>query len=134
MKSLGMLVVVLAIAAVVVVLWPAPDPLKGIETVALEEHPGITSDLISGLEIALGDHQIRIVSDLSKADAVITFVDVRSGALNLSIGEGGIRGSAHLVCEVEKNGERSLMDLYIRFDKEDVTASLVGRKFYEVWK
>ncbi len=134
MKSLGMLVGALIVAAVIVVLWPAPDPLQGVETVAIGREPDVASEIISGLEFALGDHQIRIVSNPSEADAVITLVDVKSGDLNLSISEDGVRGSAHIVCEVEKNGERSLMDLYISFDNTEIKAELVGRKFYEVWK
>ncbi|MBI1729271.1 hypothetical protein HY229_09095 [Candidatus Acetothermia bacterium] len=134
MKRSGVVVLIIVIAAAILVLWPAPDPLKGVQAVAVGNGSDAGSDIFSGLEIALGDHKIAIVSDPAKADAVITLLDVKAGDLNFSINNSGAQGSLHLVCEVEKNGQRSLMDLYITYQNGATKAELVGRKFYEVWK
>jgi len=135
MKSLGTIVLILALAAVGLVLWPAPNPLAGIETVAIEDNPGPLSELINGSQITLGNNEIRLVNNASDADAVITFIEVKGGSGSFELSsESGLRVESHFVLEVEKNGERSLMDLYVRLENGDFTTQLVGRKFYEVWK
>jgi hypothetical protein len=134
MKKSGVVVLIIAIVAAILVLWPAPDPLKGVQAVAIGNGSDASSDIFSGLQIALGDHKITIVSDPAKADAVITLLDVKAGDLNFSINQSGAQGSLHLVCEVEKNGQHSRMDLYISYQNGATKAELVGRKFYEVWK
>ena len=134
MKKFSIAVLVVVIAAAILVLWPAPDPLKGVQAVAVGNGSDASSEIFNGLQIALGDHKITIVSDPAKADAVITLLDVKAGDFNLSINSNGAKGSAHLVCEVEKNGQRSFMDLYITYQNGAAKAELVGRKFFEVWK
>ncbi len=63
---------VVAIAILVVVFWPAGDPLAGVETVALkspnfEEAPQgeiIQGPFIEGLELTLGEKRITIVGSV----------------------------------------------------------------------
>jgi len=73
-------VAVVLVAAAVVLLWPASDPLAHVQTVAVQMSgssnttPTDSSQkppLVRGLEVALGDHHIRIVTDPEAADAVI---------------------------------------------------------------
>ncbi len=56
-----------AIVLVAAVLWPAPNPLAGVQTVALSTSAApetdLAPDVLSGFEVALGQHRIRIVSD-----------------------------------------------------------------------
>ena len=135
MKSLGTIILIIGIAAIAVVLWPAPDPLAGVDSVAIEADPGPLSELVNGSEITLGNHTIRIVNNTDQADAVISFVDVvgGEGAFELST-ESGLTVQTHFVLEVIRDGERTYMDLYVKFQNGELRTDLVGRKFYEVWK
>ena len=135
MKSLGTIIIIIGIATIAVVLWPAPDPLAGVESIAIEADPGPLSELVNGSEITLGNHSIRIVNSTDQADAVISFIDVvgGEGAFEIST-ESGLTVQTHFVLEVLKNGERTYMDLYVKFENGELRTNLVGRKFYEVWK
>lgn len=133
-RTLLWLVVFAAIAAV---LWPAPDPLAGVQTVALSTSSSPAADLapsvLSGFEVALGQHRIRIVSDRDQADAVIV-VEPQSADLNFKLDQEGFRGSATIRCLVTKGDQQSVMFLNLAVDGSGVQAELVGRKFWEVWK
>jgi hypothetical protein len=133
----GMLVGALLIAALIIFLWPAPDPLQGVETVALAgpggDGPGLASEVLQGLEIALGEHRIRIVEDPSQADAVITVEHVELQEIEVRLGEDGF-ARAHAVLLITKDRQKYLMDLYVTLDETGLKARLVGRKFWEFWK
>lgn len=121
-------------AALIVMLWPAPDPLKGVESVAFEEEPGIASEVVSGLKFALGDHEIEITNNPDEADAVITLIDASSADFNFSISDEGASGSIHAVLHLEyQDGRTSTMDLFVTLDENGIKAELKGRKFYEAW-
>jgi len=136
-RGWGMLVGALAIAATIVLLWPAPDPLQGVETVALavpgEDQPGLASEVLRGLEIALGEQRIRIVEDPSDADAVITVERIELQEIEVRLGEGGF-ARAHAVLLITKDGRRYIMDLYVTLDERGLKARLVARKFWEFWR
>jgi len=135
-------IAVVAIAVVVIVLWPAPDPLAGVETVAVrigQEAPGAGGvDFEHELRVILGDRDIRIVSDEGSADVVLELTDlvVNLGDVEISLTDGGLRGRGNAICVLRDvaTGRTHVMDLVVRFDRDGVRADLVARKFWEVWK
>lgn len=134
-RTLLMAVGVLALTGAIVLLWPAPQPLQGVETVAVEGEGGLPGDLVQGLEIALDDRQVRIVSKSDDPDAVITLIEPTSANVDFQIDDGGLRGQAHLALRVEhEDGRTQMMDLNVRFDGSDLTAELTSRRVWEVWK
>lgn len=134
-RTLLVAIGIVALTGAIVLVWPAPQPLQGVETVALEGEGGLPGDLVQGLEIALDDREIRIVSRNDDPDAVITLVEPTSADVNFRVNEGGFTGQAHLVLRVERDdGRRHTMDLLIRFDGSSLTAELTSRRFWEVWK
>ncbi|OGF54924.1 MAG: hypothetical protein A2Z21_08265 [Candidatus Fraserbacteria bacterium RBG_16_55_9] len=133
-KGWGILLGVLAITAAIIVLWPAQDPLAGVQTVAITgpdgQKPGLASEILSGLQIALDDHHIQIVAETSEADAVVM---IEPKAVDMRIDEQGFR--ARIRCLVTReDGRQYEMDLYITADGTGVTAKLESHKFWELWK
>jgi len=132
---------ILAVVIAVVLLWPAHDPLAGVETVAVRMG-GVVADtslnLKDALEVDLGERNIQIVSDEATADAVIELTDlnVNLGDIEISISDAGVRGEIRVILSVrDVQTERAqLMDFYLRFDTSGVRADLVARKFWHVWK
>lgn len=135
MKSKGFLFLIVVIAVAAVILWPAPDPLADVDTVALGSSDSFGDRVMDGFEVALGENRkIRIVANASEADAVIT-VEPQDGNLEFSFDSNeGFRGSASIRCLVTKDGETSVMFLNITVDENGVRSELVGRKFWEFWK
>jgi len=132
MKKLGYWVALLVIVAGAVVFWPAADPLAGVETVAIADPSGgqaVQSEIFQGLELALGKHRIRVVSDQAQADAVVR-VEPQSAQVNLD--QQGFRATVR--CLVTKDGQQYVMDLHVTVDAGGVSAELVQRRFWEVWK
>lgn len=131
------LINMLIVIVVAVFLWPAPDPLEGVESVALSTTDNsavdFSSQILGGLEFALGKHQIRIVSDPNQADALLA-IEAQNAQIDLNFDDEGFRGSATIRCLVKKNGQESVMFLHITVDENGVQAQLVGRKFWEIWK
>ena len=136
------LIGVLAAAILVIVLWPAPDPLAGVETVAIrvgDEPPSRGAfDYEEELGIVLSGRDIRIVSDESTADLVLSLDDFRVnlGDIEISLTEGSLRGKASAVCIVTdvRTGDTHTMDFVIRFENGEMHAELTGRRFWEFWK
>ena len=129
------------VAVVVIVLWPAPDPLAGVETVAVRvgDRPASGDvDFESELRIVLGDRDIEIVSDEASADAVLSLTDLRVnlGDVEISLTEGRLSGRASAECVLTdvRTGEVHTMDFYLRFENGSVRADLVPRKFWQFWK
>ena len=135
-----------AIVILVVVFWPAWDPLAGVETVALkspnfEEAPQgeiIQGPFIEGLELTLGEKRITIVGSVDEADAVLEITDIaiNLGDIEIRIGESGISGKASAVCTLTdlRTGEEHIMDFYLTLKNGTVQARLVVRRFWEFWK
>lgn len=134
-RTLLIVIGVVALTGAIVLLWPAAQPLHGVETVAVEGESGLPGDLVQGLEIALDDRKIRIVSRSENPDAVITLIEPTSANVDFRINDGGFRGQAKLALRVERDdGQQYMMDLVVRFDGSDLTAELTSRRFWEVWK
>lgn len=123
-------------------LWPAPDPLAGVETVAIrvgDEPPSRGAfDYEEELGIVLSGRDIRIVSDESTADLVLSLDDFRVnlGDIEISLTEGNLRGKASAVCIVTdvRTGDTHTMDFVIRLENGEMHAELTGRRFWEFWK
>ena len=129
------------VAVVVIVLWPAPDPLAGVETVAVrvgEEPASGDVDFESELRVVLGDRDIEIVSDEAAADVVLSLTDLRIdlGDIEISLTGGRLSGRASAECVLTdvRTGRVHTMDFYLRFEDGSVRAELVPRKFWQFWK
>jgi len=129
-------------AVVVVILWPAPDPLAGVETVAVRlgappPSPGAV-DFESELRVVLGRRDIRIVSDESTADGVLSLTDLRVdlGDIQISLTDGRWSGRASAECILTdvRTGAVHALDLHLRIENGAVRAELVPRKFWQFWK
>ena len=141
-SRIGGLIAVLAVAVLAVILWPASDPLAGVETAAVQlgDEPARPSgvDFESELSVVLGDRNIRIVGNESEADVVLSLTDltVNLGDIEISFGDGSFRGRASAVCTLAdvRTGKVHVMDFHISVENGAVRAELVGRKFWEFWK
>lgn len=146
MKSrwmLGILAVV-AVAVLVVVLWPTGDPFAGVETVAIQgpdwgnspQDELIHGPFIEGLEITLREKNIRIVGNVNEADAVLAIRDLKLGKIELTIEGGKVRGRASATCVLTnlKTDEEYLMDLYLTLEDGKLEARLETRKLWQFWK
>lgn len=141
-RWIGGILAAVIVAIVVIVLWPAADPLAGVETVAVrlggESIGDGPVDVEDQLRVFLGDHDIQIVADEDAADVVldVTDVTVNLGDIQVSLSEGGIRGRASAICTLRdvRTGKTHVMDFHVRFDESGVHADLVPRKFWQVWR
>ena len=132
----------IVVAVVVIVLWPAPDPLAGVETVAVrvgdEPAPSGNVDFESELRIVLGDRDIQIVSDEASADVVLSLTDLRVnlGDIEISLTEGRLSGRANAECILTdiRTGKVHTMDFNLKIENGTVSAELVPRKFWQFWK
>jgi hypothetical protein len=130
------------IAAAIIVLLPAPDPLAGVDTVAVRvgDEPAAPQgiDFEDELRVVLGDRDIRIVSDESAADAVLSLEDFsfNLGDIQISLTDGRLSGRASAVCRVANvaTGETHVLDFYLKIENGTVSAELVPRKFWQFWK
>ncbi len=135
---------VVAIACLIIVLWPAGDPLAGVESVAVTppdwggtpRGAAVQGPFLRELELTLGDKNITIVADPAQADAVLVVKRVDLGRIAFRIDEGGITGRATAACVLtdQRTGERHLMDFSLTVRNGEVRARLVPRRFWEVWK
>jgi hypothetical protein len=143
-RTTAMLGVVLAVVAaiVVIVLLPAPDPLRNARTVYLDTGAAQGSrgaaELEEGLSFVLNDRSLLLVPDRAQADAELHVQDisVNLGDVTVSLGEGGISGRVKAACRVTnlRSDKTYTMDLTVTVRENVVTAKLVGRKFWEFWK
>ena len=133
---------IIVVAIVVIVLWPAPDPLAGVETVAVrvggEPAPSGHVDFERELRIVLGDRDIEIVSDETSADVILSLTDLRVnlGDIEISLTEGRLSGRANAECILTdvRTGKVHTMDFNLRIENGTVSAELVPRKFWQFWK
>jgi len=138
---LGVLAVLVA-AVVVIVLWPAPDPLRNANTVYIDT--GATqgsrgaAEIEEGLGVVLNNRNLTIVFNRAQADVVVRVqnVTVNLGDVTVSLGQGGLSGRVRAVCDVTdlRSGRTHTMDLTVTVRDGAVSATLVGRKFWEFWK
>lgn len=134
--------VIFAAALLVLFVWPAPDPLANVGTVAIRVGSEASSseafDFETELALVLSGRDIRVVSDESTADLVLSLDDFRVnlGDIEISLTEGSFRGKASAICIVTdvSTGKTHTMDFVIQVENGDVRAELVGRRFWEFWK
>jgi len=136
----GLILAVVAIVVAAVLLWPAPDPLADVDTVAVRSGSARPAgvDVEAELDVILGDRNIRIVSDEAEADVVleITEFSVNLGDIEISISDGSFRGRAQAVCTLSdvRTGDTHVMDFIIQVENGQIRADLVPRKFWQFWK
>ena len=136
------LAAILVVIFLVLLLWPAPDPLADVNTVAVRVGSDAASsqmvDFETELGLVLSGRDIRIVSDESAADLVLSLDDFRVnlGDIEISLTDGKFQGKATAVCVVTdvRTGEIHTMDFVIQIENGDVSAQLIGRKIWEFWK
>jgi len=134
--------VILVAAILALLLWPTPDPLAGVDTVAIRVGNDAGSsqafDFETELGLVLSGRNIRVVSDESAADLVLSLDDFRVnlGDIEISLTDGTLRGRATAICVVTdvRTGESHTMDFVIQIEDGNVNAELHGRKFWEFWK
>jgi hypothetical protein len=141
---LGSVLAVLAIAVVIVVLWPSKDPLAGVQTVAVQgpdwgktpQATTIQTPFLHGLEITLGQKHVTIVPTREQADAVLAVDEVKLGRIELVIQNGEFRGSASATCTLTnvRTGEKHRMAFYLTVRNGTVDARLVPIRFWQVWR
>ena len=137
----GLTAIVVAVV-LVLLLWPAPDPLADVETVAVRVGNGASSsqavDFETELGLVLSGRNIRVVPDESSADLVLSLDDFRInlGDIEISLTDGDLRGKASAICIVTdiRTGKTHTMDFVIQIENGDVRAELIGRKIWEFWK
>ena len=133
----GMLTIIVAV--VVIVLWPAPDPLRNARTVYLDTGAGQgdrgAAELEDGLGFVLNDRNLVLVPNRAEADAEIRIrnISVNLGDVTVSLGQGGISGRVTAACEVTnlRSDKMYTMDLTVTVRNGTVSAKLVGRRFWE---
>lgn len=132
-------VAVVLVAVAVVLLWPPSDPLAHVQTVAVQTSGKSRTDqadnsqqppLVRGLEVALGDHHIRIVTDPEAADAVIA---IEFDAADIHLDKNGIQATARCIV-TKKNGDSGVLFLNLNVDQTGIHATLIQRRFWEFWK
>lgn len=134
---------VVVVGVLAIVFWPVPDPLAGVETVALRLGEDPDSEDVGTwfedeLKIVLNNRNITIVAEEARADAVLTVDDVtlNLGDVELSFTEGSFRGRVSAECTLTdvNTGEQHHMDFTLRFEDNKVNAKLVPRKFWQFWR
>jgi len=133
---------VVIIAAAIIVLLPAADPLAGVETVAVRvgNEPAALQGVSfeDELRVVLGTRDIRIVADEASADVILSLEDFsfNLGDIEISLTDGELRGRASAVCRVTdvETGETYVLDFTLRIRNGTVSAELKPRKFWMFWK
>lgn len=135
---------VVVVTVVVVLLWPTGDPFAGVETVAIQgpdwgrspQGEVLRGPFIEGLEITLDEKNIKIVGDVSQADAVLAIRDLKLGKIELTIEGGRVRGRASATCVLTnlRTNEEYLLDFYLTLENGKLEARLETRKLWQFWK
>ena len=139
---IGVAVVIVVTALLVVILWPTPDPLANVETVAIRPPDWERTDqalwapFMDGLTVSLGAKDVRIVTDANEADAVLVVRDVRVDSVELRLDSGEIIGRMSATCALTelRTGRTRVMDFRLDLRNGTVRATLTPRKFWQFWK
>ncbi|MBN1859651.1 hypothetical protein JW848_10695 [Candidatus Bipolaricaulota bacterium] len=129
-------VAVVGFAAAVFLIWPASDPLAGVDAVILRSTGTTITVAEQELRILLSERNIDVVPIAAQADATIEVTDVhlnRIEALNpqsTNEAEAADTTVVSAVCLVThlRTGKVSRMDFTLRLDGERVEAKLVPRR------
>lgn len=137
-------IVVIATAFLVVILWPAEDPLANVNTVAIQPPDWERTDpsqaarvpFMDGLTVTLGRRDIRIVSDPKAADAVLVVKDVRVEGFEFRLESGQLTGRVSATCVLTelRTGDTRIMDFTFELRNGTVRATLAARRFWQFWK
>ncbi len=137
--ALGIAVAIVAL--VVVFAWPPADPFAGARTVALRESADASPSAVdpsAELRVVLNDRDLIIVGDERLADVVVSVTDAQLdlGNAQLVVSGQGLSGRATATCRIvnAKTGRVYIMDLILTLKDGKITADLVGRRFWELWK
>ncbi len=131
-------------AVLVLVLWPAPDPLWQASSVALDfgETPTdpagqawITAGLALSLETRTG-RRITVGTDPTQADCLLVVRSIRLHQGQLRWEDQGLWGKAEATCQVVEvaSGRKVTYDLVLELRNGELRATLRPRKFWEFWK
>lgn len=141
---IGAATVIAVTAMLVVVLWPAPDPLANVSTVAIrppdwERDPAnraVQGPFMDGLTVTLGTRNVQIVADANAADAVLAVQDVRVDSIEFRLDSGQLTGRMSATCVLTelRTGRAQLMDFRLELRDGAVRATLTARKFWQFWK
>ncbi len=142
--SIGAALGIAATAVLVVVLWPTPDPLANVSTVAIRPpdwerdsaNQAVRGPFMDGLTVTLNERNVRIVADTQAADAVLVVRDVRVEAIELRLDSGQLTGRVNATCVLTElqTGDTWVMDFTLELRNGTVRASLAARKFWQFWK
>ena len=135
---------VLVVTALIIVLWPAPDPLARVDTVAIrppdwERDPAnqaVRGPFMDGLTVTLNQRNVRIVADARAADAVLAVQEVRVDSIEIRLDSGQLRARMSATCVLTElgTGTRHVMDFRLELRDGTVRATLTARRFWEFWK
>lgn len=141
---IGTAPLVIVAGVLAVVLWPAPDPLAGVNTVAIllpdwERDPAdraVQGPFMDGLTVTLNKRNVRIVADAGAADAVLAVQEVRVDSIELRLDSGQLRGRMSAACVLTdlRTGRTHRMDLQLQLGDGTVRATLRARRFWEFRK
>lgn len=139
-RWVGIAIIAVLVVAVIL-LWPPHDPLADVDTVAVRvgDAPpqGARVDYLGELRVALRGRNLRIVSDETAADVVLSLSEFRLdlGDIEISLTDGNLRGQARAVCIVTdvQTGKVHTMDFVIRFASGSIRAEIIPRRFWQFW-
>lgn len=141
---IGVAVISVVTVLIVIVLWPAPDPLARVETVVIRPpdwekepaNPAVRVPFMDGLTVTLGERNIRIVADPQAADAILVVRDIRVESLEFRLESGQLAGRVSATCVLTeaRSGDTRTLDFVLEIKDGGVRATLVARKFWQFWK
>jgi len=136
------LVALVATALLVILLWPAPDPLAGVTTVAVRppdwegRDPALRAPFLDGLSVTLGGKNVRLVADPAAADAVLAVQDIRVDSIELRLQSGELTGRMSATCLLTdvRTGRTHAMDFRLELRDGTVRATLTPRRWWQFSK
>lgn len=141
---IGAALLVIVAGLLAVVLWPTPDPLAHVDTVAIrppdwERDPAnraVQGPFMDGLTVTLNERDVRIVADADAADAVLAVQDLRVDSIELQLDSGQLRGRMSATCVLTdpRTGRTQVMDFRLELRDGAVRATRRARRFWEFWK
>lgn len=144
MRWILTILTVVAAAVLVIILWPAGRPFAGVETVAIQipnwgKSPNgevIKGPFVDGLQLTLGEINVTVVDNLANADALLVIKDIKTGKIEVKVGEGKIKGrvTATLILTNLENGKYYTLYFYLTFGDGKPKTRLKVRRFWELWK
>lgn len=137
---IGVGMVIAVTVLLVLVLWPPPDPLAGVTTVAIQppdwegRDPTLRAPFLDGLSVTLGTKDVRLVADPTAADAVLAVQDVRVDSVVLRLDSGVLTGRLSATCLLtdRRTGRTQAMDFRLELRDGTVRATLTPRRWWQL--